>query len=79
MVVLNFYGEISRICISKKLGLYLSNLPNEVHNEWRDDLANELCLAQNADHIYQEKIGTNYQCGIFQLYERVFPKKPLPT
>lgn len=79
MVVFNFYGKIPRICISEKLGLYLSNLPNEGLNEWQDELSNELCLAQNADQIYQEKLGTNYPCGIYKLYKNVFPEKSLPT
>lgn len=47
MVVLNFYGKIPRICISKKLGLYLSNLPNEENNDWQDELSKEFCLAQD--------------------------------
>lgn len=79
MIILNFYGKISRICISEKLGLNLSNLPNEEFNKWQDGLSNELCFAQNADLIYQEKLGTNYPCGIYKLYKNVFPGKKLPT
>ncbi len=79
MVVLNFYGQIPQICISEKLGLYLSNLPNEERNEWQDELSNELCLVQNANRIYQENLGTNYPCGIYKLYKNVFPGKNLPT
>lgn len=79
MVVLNFYGQIPKICISKKLGLYLSNLPNEEQDDWRDGLSNELCLVQNADRIYQENLGTNSPSGIFELYSKVFPGKNLPA
>ncbi|SHL31594.1 hypothetical protein SAMN02745136_04629 [Anaerocolumna jejuensis DSM 15929] len=78
MVVLNFYGKIPRICISKKLGLYLSNLPNEENNDWQDELSKEFCLAQEVDRIYQDKLETNYPCGIFKLYKKVFHEKCLP-
>jgi len=79
MVVLNFYGKIQPICISKKLGLYLANVPDEEQNEWREELANVLELAVKADRIYQEKLGTNYTCGIFDLYKTVFPEEVLPA
>lgn len=79
MVVLNFYDEIHRVCISEKLGLYLSNLPNEEFNRWQEGLSNKLCLAQNANQIYQESLGVNYPCGIYKLYANVFPEKILPS
>ncbi len=78
MVVLNFYGKIEPICISKKLGLYIANLPNKEHNEWRDSLADEIELAVKADKIYQEKLGTDFPCGIIRLHQKLFPDKPLP-
>lgn len=78
MVVLNFYGKIEPICISEKLGLYIANLPSEEHDEWRGALANELELAVKADKIYQEKIGTNYPCGIINLYQTLFSDGALP-
>lgn len=46
MVVLNIYGKIKPICISKKLGLYISNLPKEKHNNWNKMLYEEIVLAQ---------------------------------
>ena len=78
MVVLNFYGKIEPICISEKLGLYIANLPNEEYNEWRNALAEELELAVKANKIYQEKLGTNYPCGIINLYQTLFPDELLP-
>lgn len=38
MLVLNCYGKINRICISKKIGMYLSNLPDSVENNWKSAL-----------------------------------------
>lgn len=78
MVVLNFYGKIEPICVSKKLGLYIANLPNEEYNEWKDYLVDELELAVKADKIYQDKLGTNYPCRIINLYHMIFPDKLLP-
>ena len=78
MVVLNFYGKIEPVCISKKLGLYISNLPNEKHNEWRNEMADELEMAVKADKIYQEKMESNLECGIAELYHKVFPNEILP-
>lgn len=46
MVVLNIYGKIKPICISKKLGLYIANLPKEKHNNWNDMLCEEINLAR---------------------------------
>lgn len=78
MVVLNFYGNIDPICISKKLGLYISNLPNFEHNEWKDELVAELDLAVKADKIYQEKLGTTYACGFQELFHNLFPDVEIP-
>jgi hypothetical protein len=76
---LNFYDKIPRICISEKLGLYLSNFPNKGFNGWQDELSDQLCLAQNANRIYLEKLGLNHPCGIYKLYGNVFPEKNLPN
>ena len=78
MIVLNFYGKIPRICISEKLGLFLSNLPDDEDNNWREELAEEVELAVKADGIYQKKIGTSYPCEIAKLYHRIFPNKDIP-
>ena len=69
MVVLNCYGKIDKICISTKLGLYLSNLPDSPENNWKEQLEKELKLSYDADRIYQEYLGTNHTCGMY------FPKK----
>ena len=78
MVVLNCYGKIERICISSKLGLFLSNLPDSMENNWKEELEKELNLAVNVDKIYQEHLGTKYVCGIYKLYHKVFPEKQIP-
>lgn len=79
MVVLNFYGKIEPICISKKLGLYLSNLPNGEYNNWRDGLVDEMEMSIKADRIYQEMLGSNYEPGIHILYRNLYPNKEIPS
>ena len=79
MVVLKLLRKkLNQFCISEKLGLYIANLPNEEYNEWRNALAEELELAVKANKIYQEKLGTNYPCGIINLYQTLFPDELLP-
>lgn len=78
MVVLNFYGKIKPICISEKLGLFISNLPNTKFNKWQDALASDLELALKANKIYQDRLGTNYPSGITELYHKLFPKEIPP-
>lgn len=78
MVVLNCYGKIDKICISTKLGLYLSNLPDLPENNWKEQLEKELKLSYDANRIYQEYLGTNHPCGINKLYHNVFPQKRIP-
>lgn len=78
MVVLNCYGKIDPICISSKLGLYLSNLPDSLENNWKKELEKQLKLTLDVDTIYQNYLGTNYPCGILKLYKNVFPNKVVP-
>lgn len=79
MVVLNFYGKIPTICLSKKLGLYISNLPDEAPNDWKECLVGSLNLAINADRILQEQCKWNFPCGIRELFQTLFPTEVIPT
>lgn len=78
MVVLNFYGKIEPICISKKLKIYISNLPNEQYNEWRDELTNWLILSEKTYGIYCDYSQYKRECPICNLYNKVFPEKEVP-
>ena len=42
MVVLNLLGKIEPICISQKLKLYVSNLPQTEDNNWMSHLVEEM-------------------------------------
>lgn len=53
MLVLNCYGKINRICISKKIGMYLSNLPDSVENNWKSALKEQLWLSKEAEELVE--------------------------
>lgn len=78
MVVLNFYGITSPICISHKLGLYVSNIPDATENSWRDELADRMLLADKTDRNYQRYLGTSFPRGSKELYRKVFPERNVP-
>ena len=78
MVVLNCYGKIDRICISSKLGLFISNLPDMPENDWKDTLKQRLKLTYDVDSLYRDYLHTDYPCGVTELYQKVFPEKVVP-
>ena len=49
MVVLNLLGKIEPICISQKLKLYVSNLPQTEDNNWMSHLVEEMEIALNKE------------------------------
>lgn len=79
MVVLNFFGKIEPTCISDKLKLYISNLPNEEGNEWRDEMVDWLMLSVKVSNIFGEYLNKEIKCPIYGLYHRVFPEKEIPS
>lgn len=78
MLVLNCYGKTDRICVSRKLGMYLSNLPDSDENNWKDYLKKQLKLTKDADTLYKNYLETRYSRGLFELYHKVFPNKEVP-
>ena len=54
MVILNILGKIEKIYISKKLGLYISNLPDGGENNWnnwQDGMKDTLQIAYETEKI----------------------------
>ena len=78
MLVLNCYGKINRICISKKIGMYLSNLPDSVENNWKSALKEQLWLSNEAEELVQHNLKINRSSQIFELYHKVFSRKKIP-
>lgn len=71
MVVLNIYGKIKPICISKKLGLYIANLPNEEHNNWNDELYKEVLLAKKTIDQNSKKYNLKSSFDVEKFYSNV--------
>ncbi len=78
MVVLNFYGKIEPICISEKLKLFISNLPEEEMNEWQTELAEEFEFREAVSNISNKRLGLEPEDRVIQLYTKVFPNVPKP-
>ena len=79
MVVLNIYGKIEPICISNKLKLYISNLPEEEHNEWNSYLYDEFKKVLKIDEINCTSVGLQWNKNIFELHQKRCPNSGLPS
>jgi len=55
MVILNIFGKIEPICISKKLKVYISNLPNQSENNWNEGLVEDMLQEIKERNIFSEK------------------------
>ena len=55
MVVLNIYGKLSPICISKKLKIFISNLPRQQDNDWNQALIEDMQQEIKERAIFAEK------------------------
>lgn len=52
MIILNFIGKIDKIYISKKLGLYISNIPNTDKDDWQDYIKKTLKTAYDVNKLH---------------------------
>ena len=78
MVVLSIYGKIDRICISHKLKLYISNLPEEEHNQWNSYLYNQFKKFLEIDRINCASVGLQRDQSIIDLHQKRCPNSRLP-
>lgn len=78
MVVLNLLGKIQPICISKKLKLYIANLPKGEINNWNAHLVEEMETALKYSAIYvdrfQDKYGNIKRIDIKKLFKLKYPQ-----
>lgn len=77
MVVLNIYSKIKPICISSKLGIYISNLPSEKHNNWKDELIKEINSANKKRLDNYKKYNLEEKFSIENFYKKIFLKDEL--
>lgn len=77
MVVLNIYAKTEPLCISKKLGLYISNLPNEEKNNWNSELVKEMYYSQKRLLLEYERHNIKRDINISDFYHNIFPNAKL--
>lgn len=70
MVVLNIYGKIEPICISQKLKLYISNLPEEKHNEWNTELFEHFKETIEITKTIQVRLSLKSSISIKELHKQ---------
>jgi len=72
MVIINIYGQIKPICVSKKLKLYISNLPKDNYNDWNSALVEELTYAAEYEKLQQKRYKLNSTTTIKDLHRKLF-------
>ena len=72
MVILNILGRIDRRCISNKLGIYISNLPDGGEtgwNNWQDGIKEDLQLSYEKNWLDAEQLVGKFESGDKNLFE----------
>lgn len=75
MVVLNLLGKIEPICISQKLKLYVSNLPQTEDNNWMSHLVEEMEIALKLSAVKSEMYEAHYGKTISKDIKSIFKTK----
>lgn len=70
MVVLNMFGKIEPICISDKMRLYISNLPNNSENNWNSSVVKEFKQALKMHEISCKTIGVENKLDLKSMYKQ---------
>lgn len=70
MVIINMFGKIEPICISQKMGLYISNLPNDEDNNWNAEIVEEFKQALKLQEINCETIGVKNKIDLKELHQQ---------
>lgn len=75
MIIINSYGKIEKTCISNKLKLYISNLPNDKNNDWETDICGSLFRANEIDKIRlaecDDEIKVDRSDKLIKLYNKI--------
>ena len=73
MVVLNICEKIEPICLSKKLGLYISNIVDCPYEEWDEHVAEEFIKSRRINEINVENWEFNFGIHAYEHYKKQFP------
>lgn len=78
MVVLHICGEISLICISKKLELFIFNLSEKENINWKEDLEQDLQYMEVVGELDRVRFEISMRSQIIELYEKIYPSSEKP-
>lgn len=78
MVVLHICGEISLICISKKLELFIFNLSEKENINWKEDLEQDLQYMEGVGEIDRVRLDISMRSQNIELYEKIYPGSEKP-
>ena len=67
MVILNIYGKTDPICISKKLGLFISNIPSD----WKSEILDECKNIIDIQSIQNKRYGYKNEIDIKKLHNSI--------
>lgn len=73
MVVLNICKKIKPLCISKKLGLYISNLDDCPYGDWREYINEQYINAYKIAKITSEKFEHSFIKSAYEHYKKHYP------
>lgn len=73
MVVLNICKRIAPVCISKKLGLYISNLSDCPFEGWDKSIVDEFIKAYKIAMITTEEWEIDFEAQAYDHYKKHFP------
>lgn len=73
MVVLNILEKIDPICLSKKLGLYISNLKDCPYEGWDELVVEEFMKARKIAKITAEGLKIDFERRAYEHYKKEFP------
>ena len=71
MIVLNIFSKIEPICISKKLGLYIDNVPND----WKSELKERIVESKNQILKNQAKYNINNKYDFDKKYRDILKEE----
>ena len=73
MVVLNILKKIEPLCISKKLGLYISNIEDCPYEGWCKYVVDEFCRSRKIAVITAERHRLDAEKSAYEHYKKQFP------
>lgn len=75
MLILNIFGKIEPICLSKKLKLYIANIPNDADNNWNDVFVREMKASLQHNVIEHKKLSIESKYNVLDNLKKKFPEQ----